>query len=298
MEELKQWEEYNKRIKRNRSYVLLHGKKSLIKKIFKDERNEDLNLDNPKTFIEKLNNNKLCNDKLLVQCADKYEVRKYVEEKIGKEYLVPQYFCKKHITEQDLLDLPNSFVLKTTSGSSTNKVIKDKSKENLNDICKLFKEYQKIKYGYLWGEFYYNKINNKIIAEKLLTTDNVDDYKIHCFRKGTDLKQIIEVIYETEEGRRKNLYDTNWKQLDYVFSMQSTPRVIKKPKKLKKLLELSKKLSEDFSYVRTDFYIVNDKIYFGELTFIPTAGYARFEPKDMDEVWGSYFDTKLIRNKS
>lgn len=290
---LDEWKNFKKRVRANKIYSLFHGKKALVKKIYFDMKKEELDFDNCSTYTEKLQGIKLSKNPLMVLCADKNAVREYVKNKIGDKYLVEQYFCKKRITKKDLESLPSSFVLKTTSGSSTNIIVKDKSKEDLESLSYTMNYYTKIKYGYMWGEFFYNKINTKIIAEKLLTDKPVDDYKIHCFRKNGELIQIIEVLYDTPEGRFKNMYDTSWNKLDYYFSLNSDGREYDKPSQLTELLSLSDKLSSDFNYSRIDFYVIEGKIYFGEITFVPTAGYGEFNPKPYNEVWGSYIGEDL-----
>ena len=287
------WKNYKKLIKKNKIYSLLHGKKALVKKLYFDVKKENLNFDNCQTYTEKMQKVKLSKNPLMVLCADKNAVREYVKNKIGEEYLVEQYFCKKRITKKDLEALPSSFVLKTTSGSGTNIIVKDKSKEDLNVLSSTMNFYRKIKYGYIWGEFFYNKIKTKIIAEKLLTDKPVDDYKIHCFRKNGKLIQIIEVIYNTSEGRFKKMYNTKWEKLDYYYSLDSDGREYAKPKQLNKLLSLSDKLSTDFNYARIDFYIIDGKIYFGEITFVPAAGYGVFNPESYNKVWGDYIGETL-----
>lgn len=284
-----------KQIKRNHLFYIMHGKKRLIQKLYQEHTRKNLNLNSASTFREKLHLRKMSTEPLLSKCADKNAVRDYVEKKIGKQYLIPIYFCKKHIRPQDLYDLPNSFVLKTTSGSGTNIIVHDKTKTDITKICKQMNDYTKIKYGYLWGELYYNKINNKIIAEKLLTKDTVYDYKIHCFRdEKNKLRQIIEVMWGPKTNRHKKMYDDKWQPLTYYFSLPPSPQSFKKPKQLQTLLELSDKLSKDFSYVRTDFYIINNKIYFGELTFVPTAGFNDFNPPKYDKIWGEWISKSII----
>lgn len=281
-------------INNNRKFTFVHGKKQLVKKLYLEHFNETLKLNDPKTFNQKLNARKLSKNPLLKKCADKNSVRDYVKTKIGEKYLIPQYFCKKHIAKNDLTDLPNSFVLKTTSGSGANIIVKNKSKEDLTKICQKMNSYTKIKYGYLWGEFFYNNINNQIIAEKLLTAEEIHDYKIHCFRdKSGKLRQIIEVLWGPKTNRHKSMYDTNWRPLKYFFSISPDEKTFPKPKQLKKLLDLSAKLSEGTNYVRVDFYIINEKIYFGELTFTPAAGFGQFMPKRYDKIWGSWIGGTL-----
>ena len=183
----------------------------------------------------------------------------------------------------------NSFAVKTTSGSGFNIIVNDKNNTNIQLVCQKINSYAKVKYGYLWGEFFYNRIDNRIIAEKLLTKNQIYDYKVHCFRDNKrQLRQIIEVLWGPKQNRRKQMYDTKWKPLDYYFSIPPDGHSFEKPKELKELLKLADTLSEDFNYVRVDFYIIDHKIYFGELTFVPTAGFGSFQPSHYDQTWGDW----------
>jgi len=284
-----------KLIRKHRFICLFYGKKFFIKKLYEEKTGLSLDFNHLVTFREKLQLRKLSNSPLLAECADKYLVRSYIKEKIGEEYLPPIYLYKKNLSVDDLKTLPNSFIIKTTSGSGTNIIVKNKSEENLKKLCDTINSYTKIKYGYLWGELFYNKNKNQIIIEKLLTKETVYDYKIHCFRDNQkNLRQIIEVMWGPKNDRHKQMYNDNWEPLSYFFSIAPDNKTFKKPKQLKELLNLSAKLSESFSYVRTDFYIINNKIYFGELTFIPTAGFNGFNPKEYDKIWGSWIGDSII----
>ena len=225
-------------------------------------------------------------------CADKNKAREYVREKIGEQYLIPQLFCKKKVTKKDIENLPNSFILKISNGSGNNILVKDKSKENINDIVKLINFYTKIQYGYIWGEFHYNNIPINIVAEELLLDENGEvpnDIKVHCFNNGKEKHKIIEYHYKVDGVNYKNMYDENWEEsLDYIFGFKSDGRKVEKPKKLDKILNVCDRLSEDTNYVRVDLYYIKGKIYFGELTFIPGAGYSKFQPDSANLLWGEY----------
>lgn len=285
------WDERIKQIRKNklRSFTK-NGRKKVINKYYKIHRGYEVDFDNPKNFSEKLQVRKLSNNKLFTICADKDKVRKYVEEKIGKKYLVKQYFSKRRIKVSDLEALPNRFVLKTNNGSSTNIVVYDKRKENLKDLCDKMNYFATIDYGYLWGEYYYTKIPVRIIAEELLIDHGElpNDFKIHCFNKGSEKHKFFESFYTVDGHLMKNIYDENWDRIDYQYGFGSDGRTIKKPKQFKEIKEVCDKLSRDFNYVRVDLYLCKDRIYFGELTFTSGAGFARFSPEEKDELWGKY----------
>lgn len=277
----------------NRYLLLpLFGKERLLKLFYKLKLKQKLNLSNPMKFSEKIQVRKLDEDnELFIKCADKYKVREYVSEKIGEEYLIPIYFAKESIAINDLEKLPNSFVLKTNNGSSTNIIVFDKKKENLSNIVSKINKYSKLKYGYAMLELFYNKIKPMIIAEKLLLdNDNVPfDYKFHCFNDNKQCKIFIQVDYDRFTMRGRNLYDEHWNEVSYVLGYKSDNRVIKKPEKLDEMIDIVKKLADNISYVRVDLYYIDNKIYFGELTYTHGSGYVHFEPEEYDKIWGNYW---------
>ena len=92
--EKQKWENYLKDIKKNKKYIKKNGKKSFIKMKYLERGYEDFDLENPVTFRERLQARRLNYNELMMICADKDKVRKYIESKIGSKYLIPQYFCK------------------------------------------------------------------------------------------------------------------------------------------------------------------------------------------------------------
>ena len=295
------WNHYRNVIKENKKKLskLFYTKKKLVCDLYFQNMNKDLNISNPVTFTEKITASKLDKKKMKLysKYADKNEVRKYVSKKIGDEYLIKQYFAKEYITPNDLKKLPNSFALKTTNGSGTNYIVMDKNKENLDEICEYMNGLLDIEYGYIHGEFLYNYIKPKIVAEKLLTDSNgliPDDLKCFCFQDDKGVKRKILYIERVIGDERKRImFDENWEIVDYGCSFQKLNINIKKPKNYKKILKIIDKLSEDFNFVRVDLYILNNKIFFGELTFIPTAGYLKFDDDSIDSLWGSYIGSNL-----
>lgn len=258
-----------------------------------------LNIDNPTRYSEKIQYRKLnYKNPLYVLCADKYKVRDYVQKKIGEEYLIPQYFAKKRIEKKDLEKLPNNFVLKTNNASKTNVIVNDKNKMDLDAIVKKMNRYVKYKFGYRTFELFYNDIEPLIIAEKYIGTQEQvpNDYKFYCFKqKNGTIKMIIQmdVARFTKDHARAYLNE-KWEMLPYGNEDAASKKHIKfnKPKKIKEMIEIAKKLSSDFDYVRVDLYEVEGKIYFGELTFTDGSGYDLLKPDKYDIEWGTYWNEK------
>ena len=148
-----------------------------------------------------------------------------------------------------------------------------------------------IKAGREWA---YTGIKPKIIVEKFLetpSTDGVDrgiaDYKFLCFNGKPEV-----IVYDIDRfiEHKRNFYDTNWKYLDVSSDCPKFGDIVDKPQKLDEMLEIAKKLSEDFPAVRVDLYCVNNKIYFGEMTFYPWSGYTEFYPDTFDFTLGEQFN--------
>lgn len=301
----KDWERIFQQCDINQKKLLnpFYSKYDFITDLYKQQLGKVPNLKSPSTFTEKQNYLKINKDiqKYYWQYADKHHVRQYVSQKIGHNYLIPSYLYTKKLTIADLENLPNKFVLKTTNGSGTNYIVQDKTKENLQKIVSYMNWLSTLKYGYMWGEFFYNKIRPGIVAEKLLLDEHgniPDDLKCYCFRdrKGTKRK-ILYIERVIGDERYRVMFDENWKPIEYGSNFEKLDIKIKKPKNYREILSVFDKLSEDFSFVRVDLFLLGNKIYFGELTFIPTAGYMQFTDTKIDKLWGSWIDETIINKE-
>ena len=249
-----------------------------------------LDLKNPKTFNEKLQWLKLYDRKpIYTTMADKYEVKKYVASIIGEEYIIPTIGIYNHFDEIDFDKLPNQFVIKCTHDSGGVVIVKDKKELNIEKAKKKIEKCLKRNYFYSGREWPYKNIKPRIIIEKYMVDESqkeLKDYKIFNFNGKA---KIIEVDFDRFIEHKRNLYDTDWNYIEAIIQYPTDKNVkIDKPKSLNKMLELAEKLSKDIPHVRTDFYSINDKIYFGELTFYHESGYGKFVPEEFGEELGSW----------
>ena len=252
-----------------------------LKKWFKSATGKPLNLENPKTFGEKINWMKLYDSTpLKTQLADKYLVRNYVSEKIGEEYLIPLLGVWSSFDEIDFEKLPNQFVLKANHGSGWNIIVRDKSEFDKNSAKKMFDKWMKTNYAFQAGlELHYKDINPKIIAEKYIENSggNLSDYKVHCF--GGKAIYVQYIGDRATQTTHEAWYDRQWKLMPFTLTYPKYEQDIPCPNNLGNLLRLSENLSSPFSYVRVDFYVLNDgQFKFGELTFTPASGGDTFTP--------------------
>lgn len=262
--------------------------KSELKKWYKKGTNKDLNLDNPKTFNEKIQWLKLYDSTpLKTKLTDKYLVREYVKEKIGEEYLVSLLGVWDKFDDIDFNKLPDKFVLKCNHGCGWNVIVTDKSRFNTSEAKKKFDKWMNTNFAFCNGlELHYKNIEPKIIAEEYLENKNKDlyDYKIMCFN---GVPKFIGVDRNRFNGHSRDIFDLNWNKLPMGILFKKSSTKLDKPKNLKKMINLAKKLSEKFSLVRVDFYILNDgSIKFGELTFTPESGASKFSYEKYDKMLG------------
>lgn len=271
----------------------------ILKKRFKNITGEELNLENPQTFNEKIQWLKIYDStpqKTLY--ADKYLVRKEIKEKIGSKYLIPIIGeAWENANDIDFFKLPDKFVLKCNHGSGMNIIIKDKNKINQQKIKKKLNRWLQMDYAFFWQfcdlELHYSKIHPIIYAEKFIEEmdGNLHDYKIHCFN---GIPHYIEVISDRNLKTHTALevwYDINWKKQNFtdgVYAMND--KDIIKPDCLNEMINIAKTLSKDFMYARVDLYIIKGRIYFGEITFTSGSGTYGWNPKNTNIELG-----KLIK---
>lgn len=263
-----------------------------LKLRYKAEMGKELNLENPQTFNEKLQWLKLYNRKPeYTMMVDKYKVRQYIADTIGDQYLIPLLGVWDDPDDIDFESLPNQFVLKCNHNSGTGMCIcKDKSKLNIKEVKKGLKKGLAENYYLLGREWPYKDVPRKIIAEKYMEdseTSELRDYKFFCFggvakcyKVNFDKFVQVHGNYFTPDGKMLKLGDED--------SPPDFNKAIAAPSNLKKMRELSEILSKSHPFLRTDFYDVDGKVYFGELTFYHDAGFCNFLYEGNDELLGSW----------
>lgn len=250
---------------------------------------EKLHLEHPETFNEKLNWLKLYDRKdLYTQLADKYEVRQFIADKIGEEYLIPLLGVWDRAEDIDAAALPDQFVLKCTHDSASVILCKDKEHFDWENARRKLNASLSVNYFYPSREWPYKNIRPRIIAEQYMTDESgteLKDYKIYNFSGKPEL---IQVDFGRFVHHERNLYDLDWNYIPEQIEYPTNPNVtIARPEHLEKMLELAARLSEGMPSVRTDFYSIRGRIYFGEITFYQEAGFAHFSSDAYDRHLGS-----------
>lgn len=263
-----------------------------LKLIFYFEMGCKLNLSHPKTFSEKLQWLKIFHRKVeYSDYVDKYNVRFHISRTLGNDYLIPLIAVHESVEEIKWELLPNEFVLKCTHGSHANIFCVNKKSLNI-DRAKSRLRYWMNKNWYWFGrEYPYKFVKPRIICEKLLKEKNgnayLTDYKIFCFNGKPKYCQIIKNRGQNDETI--DFFDRYWNHMPFT-GLRNLPRSahhIDKPKNYELLFDLAEKISNEFLFVRVDFYCVGNDIFFGELTFFPTSGFGKFYPEEWNKSIGN-----------
>lgn len=253
-----------------------------------------LNLNNPKGFNEKLNWLKLYNQNhIYTVLADKFAVKQYVKKTIGEKYVVPCYGVWKSFDEIEFSKLPQQFVLKTNHDSSGAVICLDKSKFDYQGKRTFFNKVLKRNWFYQLREWPYKNIPHQILAEQYLddgTGTELRDYKFWCFNG------VPKVMYITNKGKEiyENFYDMDFKPLDIDHGFPRKTPEYAMPSHFGEMKKLASQLSKGFPFIRVDFFLIKENVYFGEFTFYDWGGMKPLNKK-WEERAGTWINLSMIR---
>lgn len=280
---------------RRKAQVIAHrivSDEIMSKIYFRIVLDQKLNLKSPETFNEKIQWMKLYyypKNKKVIECTDKYQVRKYIQEKGYGDCLVPLLGNWDGVSDLEWNMLPEQFVLKCNHGCAYNIVVLNKEKSNKDKVISQLDKWLKEDFGAYNIELHYSQISpHKIICEEFLGV-NITDYKFFCFNGEPKYIYVSnDLIHDRQaqigffylDGRKMPL-----KRNDYIDIPEVTLPVF-----YSEMLDMAKDLAKDFPFVRVDFFIANNRYYFAELTFTPGAGMMPFDPEKFDLEWGNMLD--------
>lgn len=272
----------------------------IIDKKYYKKMGRKIEWEEPRTFTEKLNVSKVYGvSEARIELTDKVAARKWVEGKIGKQYLIPIIGIYDSLKDVSFEDLPEQFVIKCSHDSKSVTIVDSKKNLRKKDISKLVKKYDNFymrrNFAYHEFEMHYSNIPHKIIIEEYMG-ENINDYKFLCFG-GVPFYCWVDV--DRFINHKRNLYDLNWELQSVNWTGYGNYKgSIEKPKCFEEMLEIVKKLCIGFDSVRVDLYEINGKVYFGEMTFTSDNGMNRIEPPEWDYKLGQLWDfDNSIRNK-
>jgi len=274
------------------------------KQRFKTMQGYELNLDNPKSFNEKVVCKKLFDrNPLLPITADKYRVRNYIRDKIGWEaeyHLISLLFVTDNSENIPFGNLPEQYIVKPNNGAGRWIIVEEdngRKKYTVDrkgifydltqaETIKYCKGWFKTVHGAEWYEWCYGEINPLIIIEELLYDNgNIPFSYKFCMFDGK-----CKMIYVLNRNDITiNIYNGDFNMLNVKRKGHPLGEQKEKPKEFNKMIEFAEKLSKGFDFIRVDYYLVGDYFYFGELTHYPGSGHGVFEPQSYDWELGKYW---------
>lgn len=259
--------------------------------------NKKLNLLNPKAFNEKMQWLKLYDRRPeYTTMVDKYEVKQYVSDRIGGQYVIPALGVWDKVEDIDFNKLPDKFVLKCTHDSGGLCLCDDKEKLNIEEEKKKLNGYLKRNF-YLYGrEWSYKNVKPRIIAEEYLEDDKtreLRDYKFFCFNGVPKLVYVATDRNKSGTDVKFDFFDMNFKHLPIRNGHDWAEIEPARPEKFVEMGMLAGKLSYGIPFVRCDFYESNSKLFFGEMTFYSNCGFLPFEPEEWDEKLGELIELPI-----
>ncbi len=249
------------------------------------------NFNFPKTFNEKMQWLKL-NDRseLRTITSDKFKGREYINEFLDESKLIPIYFKTNDVNDLDSSNIDKfPCIIKANHDCGSYIILKDSKNIDWKKIQLYFAKKLKINYYYISQEWQYSRIERNIIVEKLLVDVNGDvpmDYKFWCFNGVA--KFLVVDIDRGKPSKSRNWYDMDWNLLDINWETDTKLIDIKLPNCLEEMKKLSESLAKKFSFVRIDWYVLENSFYIGEITHSPAGGMAKFEPNKWDRIMGDY----------
>lgn len=251
-----------------------------------------INWNKPETYNEKLQWLKVFyHNPLWTKLVDKYEVKEYISSIIGDKYIIPTLGVWDSFDEIDFDSLPDQFVLKCTHDSGGLAICKNKKTFDFANASKKIEKSLKTNYYWRGREWPYKNVKPRIIAEKYMkdsASGELRDYKFFCF--DGDVKALFIASDRNVMGKevKFDFYDENFNHLDIVQRHPMSSKIIEKPVTFEEMKTLASKLSQGLPEARCDFYEVDGKVYFGEITFFHHGGLAAFHPKEWDYRLGEW----------
>jgi len=254
-----------------------------------------INLNNPKSFNEKTQWLKLNDHKSIYgELVDKIKVKDIVSKKIGDQYIIKNLWIGNKPEDIPYDSLPNQFVIKCSHGSHCSIICKDKSNLNIKKANSELNKWLKMNWFWYGREWVYKDVEPRILVEEYLEDEKYKelvDYKFYCFDGEPKVVDVCTKRYSKNE-MGETYMDPDWNFMGFKTVGHACIPDFPKPKNLQKMLEVSKKLSKGFKFLRVDLYEINGKMYFGELTFYSADGYEEFDPECWNEKMGDMLKIK------
>jgi hypothetical protein len=222
------------------------------------------------------------------EMVDKYEVRKFIRNSIGEEYLIPLIGVYDDPDQVDFERLPKKFVLKLTAGSQNNFICTDKSKVNWKKVSENVRKWLETDHYKRTREWQYKDLPAKFVIEEYISdkNDRTDDYKFWCFNGEPKLVQVDTQRFSNHKRSFYNAEDFEFLNLEITY--KKAENKIEKPTNYEEMIDIARQLSKKFKFVRIDLYNIDGKVYFGEITFYPDNCNGKITPFEYEMKLGKY----------
>ena len=277
----------------------IKGKKSYkkieqeINKEYEKIFHRKLNWDNPQSWTEKVNVSKVYDvTTKKTDLTDKYKVRDFIKREIGEEYLIPLLGVYDKFEDIDFNKLPDKFVIKCNHDSGSTTLCEDKTKINYKELKNKYDFFLKRNYSSQGHEMQYKNIKPKIIIEKYMGS-SINDYKFLCFNGKP---YFVWVDVDRFDNHKRNVYDLDWNLQPFEITFKNSKKKKKKPKDFQLMKEVATKLCKEFDHVRVDLYYIDNKIYFGEMTFTSDNGFEIITPNKYDFELGKLWKNNIKKS--
>lgn len=280
-------------------YLVLSGRgmkghvpsEAFLKRVYRIQMGRELDLENPKTYTEKLQWLKLYDHRpVYTTMVDKYAVKEFVAEKIGPEYVIPMLGVWDRVEDIDFDALPDRFVLKTTHDSGGIVVCKDKSKLDIPAARRKLNYFLKRNYYDHNREWPYKNVPHRIIAEAYMEDSKYQELRDYKFFTFGGVSKVLYIAQGRGRGEPTvaDFFDMEFKHLPFTIDHDMAPVPPEKPACFEEMKRLAAILSKGTPQLRVDFYEVDGKVYFGEMTFFHCSGMEAFHPEDWDRTFGEW----------
>lgn len=267
--------------------------KEYIERMYDAKMRDELDLNNPKLYNEKLQWLKLYDRKTIYSTmVDKIEAKKYAASIIGDEYIIPTINTWDDPDEIDFETLPEQFVLKCNHNSGVGMYIcRNKAQINERKIKSELKKGLRRNYYKMWREWPYRDVKPRILAEKYMEDEKdpsaLTDIKFFCFEGEP---RIMYLSKDEAEDPRTDFFDMEYNHLPIRMRDPNSEIIPEKPQNFELMKDLAKKLSKGMHHVRVDFYEINNRVYFGEFTFYHCGGFEKVSPPEWNQKMGDWIN--------
>lgn len=255
------------------------------------------NIESPKTFNEKvLHRIAFDRNPIFAQLADKFTVRSFIESRVGSDVLVPLVLETKH--PDDLLNITDwsKTVLKPNHAAGLIEIFDENPTLEIKQLAiEKSKKWLTVDFSKNLDEWHYSLIEPRLLLEKKITQENEipRDYKFHCFRQPDgSINYVLQLVNGRFGQESRSYYLNSFNQC--VWQHGHNPHHLTEDEKQSLSIVLKYHdliMGDDFKYMRIDWYLIENQIYFGEITLTPGAGRANEFGHELEKIMGEWWIT-------